>query len=443
MEEETVVLNYYTTTLYPSEYEKTIKNGGYIKIPYLHGKGDSEPNIVHDGKKYKTETMFIVIADPTNKDYDGELVIRHVPITNGDMPVYLVIPLKTQPTVYEETPIDKIIQNSYNSGFKFDLGELIGYNKIISVNTENIIYVLSPMFVKSVFNAENGFKHVPQINKLWQDKDKLNFRQITLSILGIKEGFVGGARPMSTKSSSSSDVIYDCTPILENGRTPAKTIEVMPVTSQLAKNVGTLNVLSATNHFFIFLIMILVATITAPLLYKITFVDYIKQLGIMSGEPSIASLKMLDYIFGFLFFMFATGISIGGMSFKSKMITSIGGLMAIFVIISIGVISYYKKLDPIVYSLNEFDKLPDDFSMFGKNELFLKIDKIIQNRSGGWLQPLGIYLIIFIIGIVTSFMVKFDKNKKKNKAKRDFTIAYISIFGFFALIYAYTMLFSS
>ena len=173
--EERVVLDYYHIKIYPSEYEKTANNGGYIKMPYLHSKGDSQPNLVYGGRKYKTQQLFI--AKSTSPDYEGELVIKHVPITNGDDSVYLVIPLKTRPTTYEETAIDKIINNVNTSAFEFHLGELIGYNETCKVNEEGTVFVLSPILVKSQFDA-----FLPIDEKDWTTDGK--FRNIKLTIQG-------------------------------------------------------------------------------------------------------------------------------------------------------------------------------------------------------------------------------------------------------------------
>jgi hypothetical protein len=131
---EEVIFDYHSIILYPSEYEKTFENGGYIKIPYLHAQG---PNLVYQGRKYKTEKLIMVKA--SSPEYDGELVIKHVPFTNGDEIAILAIPLKTQPTVYEETAIDKIINNVNNTPYNFHLGELIGYNKLEKLGTSKLL----------------------------------------------------------------------------------------------------------------------------------------------------------------------------------------------------------------------------------------------------------------------------------------------------------------
>lgn len=447
MEKEILVLDYYPITLFPSEYEKTLKNGGYVKIPYLHSKGDSQPNFVHNGRKYKTETMYIQKATIPNNRANGELVIKHVPITNGVVPIYLVIPLKTQPTVYEETVIDKIINNVFQSSFEFDLGDIIGYNKLGKVNESNTVYVLSPMLVKSVFDKDHGFTDIPDISEQWNyDDNKTKFREISILFSGIEsldesevviEGLTSSSGTKSKqKANIDEEVYYDCKPIIENGDGIKPSIEVMPITSQLAKNMGTMNVLTATIHFFIFLIMIIIAAITTPLLYKTFFVDYIKALNISSGVQSRASLKMWDYIGTFILFMFSIGISIGGINVGDKIQTSIGAMMTIFLMISIAVITYSKHMYPNMYSFGN----DDNVDIFKDSVLGSKIIEKIMNGSN--LQGLiGMSVVSFLIGLLTYIFGKgrFDKkNKKKDESRRSLVFSYFSIFGVILSVYLIT-----
>lgn len=490
MEKETLVLDYYATTLYPSEYEKTLKNGGYVKIPYLHAKGDSQPNFVHNGRKYKTQTMYILKA---KTGATGELVIKHVPITNGDVPVYLVIPLKTQPSVYEETAVDKIINNVFQSSFEFDLGEMIGYNKTARVNNANTVYVLSPMVVKTVFDTDHGFGKGPDISNEWSyDDNKMKFREINLLFSGLEpvdnedddgeedngedddgeddgedndliEGFgkkkkkkrkarrkrkrlaamaaasapvAAASIPVSTPAEvpQSEDVYYDCSPIIENGTGLKPSIEVMPITSQLAENMGTMNVLTATIHFFIFLIMVIIAAFSTPFLYKFFFVDYIKALNIDDGKPSNASLKMLDYVGTFVLFMFSIFISIGGIRVGDKIQTSIGAMISIFLMISVTIITYYKQLDPNKYSFGKYD-----VDIWESNLLNKIIEKMINEKR--WGTILGTSVVSFVIGLFTYIFGKgkFDKDNEKNdESKRGLFFSYFAIFGVIFSIYIFT-----
>lgn len=430
--DDSVVLDYYHTSLYPSEYEKTVKNGGYIKMPYLHSKGDSQPNLVYGGRKYKTEKLFIVKS--SSPDYDGEMVIKHAPITNGDLPVYLIVPLKTMPTVYEETAVDKIIHQVNTSAFQFHLGEIIGYNTKSKVNEDGTVFVLSPLLVKSTFDNFLPFKE-----KEWSSK--LKFREIALVFQGRPsstkrmggEGVEGFSAPVRSNKSKTSDAIYDlydCEPIIENDGKIKPTIEVMPVTSELAKKVGTMGVMNATIHFFIFLIMAIIAGIITPLSYKTLFVDYISQLSIEAPKQA-ASLKMFSYIGTAVLLLFSLGISIHGMTLGDFIQSSLGAMMTIFIIISVSVMTYYRTIEPATYSFGDAnaDIMDSEFGKAFGNMIVLNKNYEKAFRLWGGLG---------VISILVYFFATFDKDKKKDKSKKYLMISYVAVFGLLFSFYFMT-----
>ncbi len=421
MDEEVVVLDYYHTTVYPTEYEKTVDNGGYIKMPYLHAKGDSQPNMIYGGRKYKTEQLFITKA--SSPDYDGELVIKHAPITNGDVSVYLVIPLKTRPTIYEETAIDKIINKVNTSAFEFHLGELIGYNQTCKVNKDATVFILSPMLVKSSFDAFATMR-----KNEWNTNG--DFRKIKLMFSGSRNPIRSHDGDGGVEGFREGYELYDCEPVIENDGKNKPTVEVMPITSELAKNMGTMNVMNATIHFFTFLIMIIISAVITPIGYKTIFIDFIKDLGVSNADDKAtpASLKMLDYIGSLILILFSIGISMGGISAGDPIQTSIGVFASIFILISICVVSYYKTTAPGEYAFGATDVNLSD-SNFGP-KLW---ERILNNKNWGLMMVFeGIIIAVFFV--ITLFTT-FDKNKKKDKSKKKFVMWYAAIFGSIFSIY--------
>lgn len=450
MNEESVLLDYMPTTIYPSEYEKTVASGGYIKSPYMHSKGDAQPNLVYGNRKYKTSWLYILKTSAQNKnadiEADAELVIQHTPITNGFQSVYLVIPLKTRPAVYEITAVDKLIAaassplkpsssdtgiiNTHNastfekdvdgSPIDFYLGEILGYNTKAHVDSTNTVFRLSPMLVKTDFTE---FTVTPAEALNWNGKK--DFREISIQYPQYVE------RAQNRDTGVEGFEIYDCEPIIENTNLPKQTIEVMPVTSDLAKKMGTMNALTATIHFFIFLFMTVVAGVTTPILYKSIFVDYVDLLQPGSNEIAAATLKMMNYVGSFILLVFSAGISMGGMSVGDKIQTSIGALMSIFILISIVIVIYYSRLEPMTYSFGapDADVLKSVLSdrIFGRillNENYTKIG--------------GVWGTIVTIALLFYFFYTFDKNKKKDKSKKSFMLWYAILFGLVFATYIVT-----
>jgi hypothetical protein len=206
----------------------------------------------------------------------------------------------------------------------------------------------------------------------------------------------------------------------------------MPITSELAKNVGAMNVMNATIHFFIFLIMIILSGIATPVFYKTLFVDYITKLNI-STDPIVldASLRSFNYIGTFALILFSLGISINGMSSGDSIQTSIGAMMTIFIVISISIMTYYKQLDSNIYSFGNLDA-----DIFKSELLSAMTGRLLQNDS--WRKAGGLWSIVVVISLLMYFFGKFDKDKKKDKSKKNLILSYGFIFGFLFAVYVVT-----
>ena len=109
-----LIYDYYETPVYVNQYEKNLQKDGYIKLPFTSYKSETHPNLVINNQKYKTTNLYI-LANSHNTAYDGELILEHMPITNGNEKVYVCIPLKTQPGNSEQTAIDKIISGTFRA----------------------------------------------------------------------------------------------------------------------------------------------------------------------------------------------------------------------------------------------------------------------------------------------------------------------------------------
>ena len=91
-----IFYNYPQTTLY--SYEKTPENGGYIKMPYSSTAHNPNISSTIFDSAFKTERLYItkkIHSFGKDIDYDAELIIEHLPITNGYKKLYTCFLLKT------------------------------------------------------------------------------------------------------------------------------------------------------------------------------------------------------------------------------------------------------------------------------------------------------------------------------------------------------------
>ena len=103
--------NYENTTFYKNQFEKTLENGGYIKIPYP--SKSNTPNITSNTLlkgEYVTKNLYIVKKIHNIKDtpFDGELVIEHKSLTNNEKTLYVCFLLKSSKSKTE--PIDTLLK---------------------------------------------------------------------------------------------------------------------------------------------------------------------------------------------------------------------------------------------------------------------------------------------------------------------------------------------
>jgi hypothetical protein len=127
-------------------YNKTLANGGYIKLPYVSPAGAVEPNGTFvNGKTikyYKTDGISIYKASHIVQDnsYDAEMVVELVPTTNPGDKLYLCFLLKCyRDNSKPLNDIDKLIINStkLNTSYKHDKFNL---QNLIDINQKKIMY---------------------------------------------------------------------------------------------------------------------------------------------------------------------------------------------------------------------------------------------------------------------------------------------------------------
>ncbi len=114
--DKSVICDYYDSSIYFNQYERTPNNGGCIKIPYSTPQNIVKPNglFISDKPTTKYMSSSLQIYKKTHDiggiDYDGELVIENKQITNGDSKLFVCFPLKTSNILSNK--IDEIFSKS-------------------------------------------------------------------------------------------------------------------------------------------------------------------------------------------------------------------------------------------------------------------------------------------------------------------------------------------
>ena len=487
---EQIQYNYYTTKLYKNQYEKTLENGGYIKIPFVNANSISNPNFIYTPtqSKYTTKNIYIIKkAHSFPGDYDGELIIEHSPVTNSDSPIYTCILLKTKEGVDEETVIDKIMNQSFDPYLELRLNDFVQFNKTCLVNRYTNVFVFpSPILIRHSFANMNNIAPM-----LFSKYEQSNYTMISIkkiqnelsdnvlsdnnvaidNVNDISEGFLGetiteglqnpkkrrrrekaraaarvaeiakinaavafatGNTKNEISPSYKTNDIMDCVPVNMHDK-PLETIEMTPVSGSAASYKGEASYLSTVINFFVFIIIFGVSALGVPSFYEYAFVKN------FMGRPNWESnlLKMTIY-FIFLCMFFTLTITVFGIKSKSILMPAIGVFLTIFVIISSIIIMLIKKQDPTKYGGFIFN----DISESNATKNLLTITNMFTNdltKSEFW-KLYGIFMVIYGgITLPIKFTKGFNKDKKKNDKLFYFLLSLFGFFGFFFILLGYTI----
>ena len=410
--ENIINYNYENTTFYKNQFEKTLNNGGYIKIPYA--SKSNTPNILSnelfDGQ-YVSKNLYIIkkIHTIKNVKFDGELVIEHTSLTNNELPLYSCFLLQTESGNSESTNIDKLIQGTTDSSI--DMNSYIKDKNAIfyKTNNENVVIFPTPILVASIFD---NYKSPPIMSSQTTEYSIVNVK----SNLGNIEGRETKIEGFNT--SDYVDVATYCQPIDEEDPTIGTTADVIiPVDGKVSINKATTSQLSTALNFFGFFILVLFVVIVVPTMYQYFIVLLV--LDNQYNEPPFKAQELLnrlsavDIIFGFMLFMFSFSLINYGIVNNSPINTVVGFYVFIFFIASFIVLQYNR-------TFNE--------------ETFLKQFGLEGGLpSTGTINPDIIGLIKDNVG---QLFVKREKNKITGDTELKFQVNFLIVGVIFGIIYA-------
>jgi len=426
--DKSVICDYYDSSIYFNQYERTPNNGGCIKIPYFTPENVVKPNGLFISSeptvKYMSSSLHIYkkTHDIGGIDYDGELVIENKKITNGDSKLFVCFPLKTSNV--NANKIDEIISKSEKSNSN-ELKTTVNLNsmfnklqKYIFYKSGNDIVVVftEPIKVYSMFD-----KKYVECNLFSKYNDTYSILQNIAGKEGFTEGFVEGLR--------SGEM--DCTPIdITTNKPLVNDTMIVGLNSGTASQNKTINLLFA---MIIFVIIFFIAVFGIPPAYKYIFVDKLSD-------------STLSYTSLFVGFYLALAISlICGMVVNDTSSGIAGIFLLILFVISICAIYIMREslgLSGYEFNFNEGNEVKDSFKYIfieHYNDLYnYFVTKTSLNLKYLWgyittIVSLLVTSILFAVIAIPSKNKKNNAGKTKNKkysAYLNYAYSLLGIFGF-------------
>lgn len=342
--------NYENTTFYKTQFEKTLENGGYIKIPFA-SKSNS-PNIVSKNLfngKYITKNLYIIkkIHYIKNTIFDGELVIEHKSLTNNEKSLYICFLLQSSEK-NAKTNLDIFIKGE--TDVSLDINTYITDETCIfyETNKENVIIFPTPITVNSNFN------NYKSENILGSPSDKYYMVNIKPALGNINKGNIGKRNIEGFKEGVDGeyiDVATYCQPIDEEDPTMGvKSDVIIPADGQVSINKATTSQLNIAVNFFGFFILVLFVGLVIPKMYHYFIVilvldnKYIYE-DTITAQKMLNRLGAIDIFLCFLLFMLSFSMINNGIINDIPMNTIIGFYIFIFFLTSFIFIQAHRLIN--------------------------------------------------------------------------------------------------
>lgn len=340
-----IIYNYNKNTVYNYQYEKIPDIDGYLKISYLSNTPNLTLSLPQENINYMTTNLYIFKKfHPSNFEYDAELIIEHIPSTNGFQKLYSCFLLASGSLNYN--PLDGLLSKKIDipleinslllPGLKADIYESNGilYNDIVVV-FDKPIYMTSSFenFTKMPFMFTNNkgiaakIRDIPCIMNDIQNEKK------------IIEGM--------------TDIPVFCTPIEEIDEANEFTDQiVLPVIGPLSESLQASQLFNYSINFISFFFILMVVYFGAPLFYDKMIIDKTLDNGVLSGIGGV-----ICFNFGILFTISIILISIGTTNPKSS-VQYFGIIFLIILFLSIIIISQKSGENYKIFNLwNKFDSI--------------------------------------------------------------------------------------
>lgn len=405
LSDNTINYNYDATMFYMNQFEKTLNNGGYIKIPYP--SKSNTPNISSDlfESKYITTNLYITYFthDIKGVNINGELIVEHKSLTNNDKPLYSCFLLRTNDSDSQKiTDIDKLI--SGESDVELNLNQYISSSTAIYYrNKEQKVIV----FTKPIEISSNLDNYAPPTFLLpVKDYILVNIKPN----LGNIEGFANQDQYI--------DVATYCQPIDEEDPTIGTSTDVIiPADGKVSINKAATAQISTALNFFGFFLLVVFVVLVVPSVYQYFIVGLILDNKYnevpFKAQQLLNRLSAIDIYLSVILFGFSFSLINNGIVNNMPMNTVIGFYVFIFFIFSFITLQYKRMFNKDEFLDNfgteggkaEMGNInPDMIQVLIDNivQLFVKMEKDPQDQEKkimkfqfGWLIVLMIFFILY------------------------------------------------
>ena len=376
--------NYYSTPFYKSQ--KDLKNGG-IKIQY--SSRENQPNVFIYGNGYVTKSLSIVkpIHKVDNKEYDAELIIEHLPLTNFADRLFTCFLLKTKKGVYN------------------DLDDLIGGRDCVLTLNRYIPPQKTVVYKNSGYLESSLVVVFTEVIYVDSEFEELQPGTISLSpyvdpylimnanpVLGGLPKTLEGMTSNQTDETSPVVVAGYCQPIDETDPTIAETTGVIiPMDSKIVGDNATNSTLKTMMNFFGFFIMVIIAVMVTPVAHKIFIIELI-----MDNKEEFTSQALLnranaaDIYTGAIIFGFSLAFINYGMLNNATVATIVGMYVFVFFITSVIILQYYRifKTDEYLQQFKgkdgskpNFNDIEMDWGLINDNIISLFFQRTVEPNT--------------------------------------------------------------
>ena len=340
----TLGYNYYRTTIHKTQYQNTISNSRYVKVPISYKANEPNVSLLESGYVATSISIVQPIHVLEGVVYDATLVIEHNSVTNQTDPLYVCIPLKSSPNT--RTQIDDVIDGK--ADVDLVLNTLITSSSAILYENHFVKKSIVAVFTEPILVGTTFDKMRAGNPYIAPYSDTYNTYAVEPILGGLDiysiEGFQEGV------TSQKTEMAGYCTPISETDpdATNAATI-MLDANSGLVANSAVNTTLTTATNFFGFFILMLFAVFATPPAYKYLLLELVLDNDTFDPQMKLNRMAAVDMATSIIMFSFAFSFINYGITNGSTGSLLIGFYVFLFFLTSLIVLQYRRIFNETEY----------------------------------------------------------------------------------------------